>query len=287
MEPLDSRFIGLLYIILSLLPLPFHLIIITAILRPQKNRNRPPYVILTARAVAEIGQLTIHAMSGICVVANRMFCDNVHVILGHAMFFFWTSMIFLHVLLCINRFVVIAANQCIDKNNMGMTYIFIVVCFIGSAFCTAGSSQDQMRFHAEKLSWTSERHQNFNVAIFYLQIALIGVGLFCCSFVVLFLADQKRKLTQNESAPKPTEIRIFFLSTVTFLIATSNFCLWYPINFIFDNEVHSAMVMNLIWILTCGSPPFLAIWMNSEISRSIRELTFFEPNTTKTVSVVS
>ncbi|KAI6234035.1 hypothetical protein M3Y99_00836900 [Aphelenchoides fujianensis] len=276
MTPLDSRLIGFFYLVLSLFPLPFHLVVISAILRSKKNRNRPAHVITAARSVAEIGQLLLHAIGGICLLAGRAFCESAHLVLGHAMFFFWITMLFLHVLLCVNHFVVLAANQCIDKNNMAMTYVLIAVCYLGAAFCSASSSSNQMRFDVQKMSWTAARSERWDLAVFYLQIALVAVGLFCCSFVVLFLADQKRKVTQNRGAPKSSDVRMFVHSTAMFLLMATNFCLWFPVNFVLQDEILSAVLMNVLWILTAGL----------DIGRSIRELTIREPNT-KNVSVVT
>jgi hypothetical protein len=76
----------------------------------------------------------------------------------------------------------------------------------------AGCSSDQMRFRLENMSWQVERKSSFSIAIHYLQIALAVVGLACCTFVVLFLADQVSVLAtvsntlkfsfRNENSPK-------------------------------------------------------------------------------------
>lgn len=54
----------------------------------------------------------------------------------------------------------------------------------------AGCSSDQLRFRLENMSWKAEKQTGFSVAVHYLQIGLVIAGLACCSFVVLFLADQ-------------------------------------------------------------------------------------------------
>lgn len=56
----------------------------------------------------------------------------------------------------------------------------------------ASCSVDQMRFRLEKMAWVIERRSGFSVAIYYIEISLIVVGLLCCAFVVLFLVDQVR-----------------------------------------------------------------------------------------------
>lgn len=63
MTPLETKIIGLVYLVLGLLSLPFHFIVSLGILHSKLNRNRPAYIIWVARSVAEIGQLLIHAVS--------------------------------------------------------------------------------------------------------------------------------------------------------------------------------------------------------------------------------
>lgn len=61
----------------------------------------------------------------------------------------------------------------------------------------AGCSADQLRFRVENLAWKNEKTDTFGIAIYYLQIGLIVVGLICCTLVVLFLADQVSVLRMN------------------------------------------------------------------------------------------
>lgn len=63
MNSIEMKLIGIVYLTLSLLPLPFHSVVTLAILRSKPNRTRPAYIILVVRSIAEMGQLLIHAVS--------------------------------------------------------------------------------------------------------------------------------------------------------------------------------------------------------------------------------
>ncbi|CAD5209861.1 unnamed protein product [Bursaphelenchus okinawaensis] len=269
--PASAPFVGLLYLFVSLFPIPFQLLVMFGIIKSKLVRSRPAYFIMFVLSVVETGQLLVHASTGGFLIARHEIPETVNAAMSHIMLPLWLSMVFLHVHLSMNRVLVITVNKCASTDGYCSysNFLTFFCCVIGTVV-GYGCHVDQMRFHLSIMAWASNPDSSWLVtALYYIQLLLPVVGIVNCLAIVCVIMRKRRRFQNHSNIIGSTEVRIFFHSSIAFFLTAANIFLWFPLNRLFDSVIIINVLVNLEWILICALPPFLTLIFNTEIRDTI------------------
>lgn len=152
-------------------------------------KTRPAFLIMFVLAIAETGQLIVHAITGLFLIASAPIPEPINEALSHVMLPLWLSMVFLHMHLSMNRVLVITVNKCAENDGyFSWSNLLTAFCCVAGTFIGYNCHVDKMRFHLSIMAWASNPESSWLVsALYYIQLLLPVIGIFNCSLIVIVI----------------------------------------------------------------------------------------------------
>ncbi|CAD5233844.1 unnamed protein product [Bursaphelenchus xylophilus] len=265
---------GIAYTIPCLLTIPFHFLVLFALLRIPQLRRRAALRMMISLTVCELLQTIFLAFGGtylILGVEMNPILNFIHSMILEAS---WAALLIMHPLFVLERLWFIRSNMI--KVEKAPKYFFdpvLAVCWVGGILYTVGYQLggDQFHLQLDECGWVSVGNAANSVIIhvlYYCKMAQLGIGVVATiAMFVLMVIRRRRGLDQSKI--KAYELRYLIQNTVQFVMIIFNM---YGYHFIPASVPYQAQVINLEWVIIVIHPAFITILVNREIRISMHNM---------------